>query len=240
MVNIEMIPTACPVCKQKSLTFEQDVIVCANCKAYRKPLNLLQKSVVWAKTRRLWGWRIIILAWFVFLLVQNWRNPSFAMNRFGNPFSALDLGIHELGHVLFAPFGEFMRIAGGSLFQCIFPLLWLVGFLQVRWYFAAAMSWCWLGLNLFDVAAYAADARARTLPLATGLAGLYEQGSDEVYDQAHDWYQLLSRTGNLQSDLAMAHFLRLAASIATFIGLILGLLLILNMFKHTASRQPTD
>lgn len=95
------------------------------------------------------------------MLVDNWNNPAYALNRLSDPFSALDFGIHELGHIIFAPLGEFMRKLGGSLFQCLFPLLWVIGFLQKRWYFAASMCLCWLGLNLFDIATYAADARAR-------------------------------------------------------------------------------
>jgi hypothetical protein len=164
------------------------------------------------------------------MLVQNWQDPMFAIARLGNPFSALDMGIHELGHILFTPFGEFMRIAGGSLFQCIFPLLWLVGFLQVRYYFAAAMCWCWLGLNFFDVATYAGDAQNRLLPLATGLGGIGAEDSEATYDAGHDWYQLLSRTDHLQSADAIAHFLRVAGTVAFIIGLIAGAILLTYMF----------
>jgi hypothetical protein len=34
----------------------------------------------------------------------------------------LNLVIHEAGHVVFRPFGEFLMIAGGSLFQVIVPV----------------------------------------------------------------------------------------------------------------------
>ncbi len=33
----------------------------------------------------------------------------------------VNLVIHEAGHIIFMPFGEFMMIAGGSLFQVIMP-----------------------------------------------------------------------------------------------------------------------
>lgn len=131
-----------------------------------------------------------------------------------------------------------MHILGGSLFQCLFPLLWMVGFYQKKWYFAAAMCWCWLGLNLFDVATYAADARARLLPLSVGPAGLGldQDQADAVYDQAHDWYQILSRLGHLQSDLAVANGLRIAGTIAFVIGFVLGGLLLLGMLKGFLQR----
>ncbi len=39
----------------------------------------------------------------------------------GNFLDLVDLPIHETGHLIFRLFGEFMMIAGGSLFQVIFP-----------------------------------------------------------------------------------------------------------------------
>lgn len=183
-----------------------------------------------------------ILFWFIVLLRANLRNPSFALNRLGNPFSALDMGMHELGHLLFSPFGEFMHILGGSLFQCIFPLLWLFGFLQKKWYFAATMCWCWLGINLFDVATYAADARARELPLAVGFGifGVDPTNPDAAYDQGHDWYQLLSRTNHLNSDLAIAQGLRVAAVAMFVIGLTLGIILLIQMLATSFRRTAHD
>ena len=38
----------------------------------------------------------------------------------------VNLVIHEAGHLIFSPFGEFMTIAGGSLFQVIMPALFVV------------------------------------------------------------------------------------------------------------------
>lgn len=175
------------------------------------------------------------MVWFLVVLVQNLKDPSFALNRFANIFSLIDFGIHELGHVIFRPFGEFMTILGGSLFQCLFPLLWMAGSLQKRWYFSAAMAWCWVGINLFDVATYAADARVRLLPLAAGPGSIGMDG-DEAYDRAHDWYQILSRMGHLDADLLVAQGLRTAAVVCFIIGFILGSLLIWQMIKGRLDR----
>ncbi len=235
-----MLPLNCPVCKQRAIAYDKDYVYCTSCSFYRRPLRWFQKPIAWASDRVLWAWRIPIIAWFIFTLFQHWRNSSLSLNRLNNPLNALNFGIHELGHFLFSFFGEFMHILGGSLFQCLFPILWMVGFLQKRWYFAAAMCWCWLGMNLFDVATYAADARARLLPLATGLAGLYEQGNDDFYDKAHDWYQILSRTNALESDLAIASGLRVAASIAFIVGIILGILLIARMAQVSIKKRSAS
>jgi len=237
-----MFPKKCPACKQKSISFDEDYIFCTNCPIYRRPLNLFLKAVVWARGKRFWAWRILVLAWFSTLLIQNIQNDSYAMSRSSNPLSFLDFGIHELGHVLFSPFGEFMHIAGGSLFQCLFPLLWLAGFMQKKWYFAASSCLCWLAINMFDVATYVADARARLLPLSIGVGvlGVDPTNSDATYDQAHDWYQLLSRTNHLNSDLAIAQGLRIAATLVFIAGLVLGCTLLVHMFVGTMKRRKND
>ena len=131
-----------------------------------------------------------------------------------------------------------MHILGGSLFQCLFPLLGLVGFLQKKWYFAASLCFCWLGLNLFDVATYVADARARLLPLSVGFGafGIDPSDTDSAYDHAHDWYQILSRTHHLNSDLTIAHGLRVAATVVFLIGLTLGAILLIQMFASSIQR----
>ncbi len=230
-----MLPTKCPACNRKTLVYYSDFVKCSNCSVYRKPLSLIRKPLVWANGK-LWWWRLPILIWFLYVLVLNLRDTSFALQRLRDPLTALDLGIHELGHILFQPLGQFMAIAGGSIFQIVFPILWFIGFLQKKWYFAASMCWCWLGMNLFDVATYAADARARLLPLATGLAGLYEQGSDETYDRAHDWYQMLSRLGKLEMDITIARGLRIAGISVFIIGLTAGSILIVQMLSSKFKR----
>lgn len=232
-----MLPRVCPACNNKSLSFNELEIFCQNCPIYRKPLVFWQKPLAWASTRH-WWWRLPILAWFVVMLVQNLKTPNSVVNRLSNPFSALNFGIHELGHQIFSIFGEFMHIAGGSIFQCLFPLLWMAGFLQKRWYFAASMCWCWFGLNLFDVARYAADARARLLPLSIGLGifGIDPTDTDAAYDRAHDWYQLLNRAGHLENDLTIASGLRIAATVAFCVGFLLGGILLYQMFAGWLKR----
>ena len=43
----------------------------------------------------------------------------------GSFLDNVDLAIHETGHLLFRILGEFMGIAGGSLFQVIFPAVFV-------------------------------------------------------------------------------------------------------------------
>jgi hypothetical protein len=225
-----MLQSACPVCKHMSLARDERYVYCTNCHAYRSRIKWYLRPVVWTMNRTGWWWRLPILGLFAYFLWQNWQDPLFALNRFANPFSAVDFGIHELGHFVFMPFGEFMHILGGSLFQCLVPLIAIAGFLQIRMYFAAAMCLCWLGLNFFDVATYIADAEMRVLPLAgPGSLGVGEDTAG-VLDQGHDWYQLLTRMGQLHNDLAIAGFMRGAATVVSILGLAIGAFMVVGMF----------
>lgn len=237
-----MFPTQCPICKQESLEYNDDETYCPKCLVYRKRLNIVQRQIIWARKRKYWGWRIAILLWFVVVLVQNIIDNDFSIQRTANPLSLFDFGIHELGHALFSFLGDFIHILGGSLFQLLFPLIVIAAFLQQKWYYAAALCWCWLGISLFDVATYVADARARLLPLAVGPAifSVDMSNPDAAYDRGHDWYQLLSRTGLLDFDLSIAFGIRVAAVIAFVIGFILAGFLLWHMAVGTKRRQSAE
>lgn len=222
-----MLPTTCPVCNHQPLSFDGPHAVCQHCRMYRKRLAFWQQPIAWARTRQ-WWWRVIPLGFFVLLFVQCLQSDTLQR---ANPVALLDFGMHELGHILFIPFGTFMTILGGSLFQCLFPLLWLGACWWKRWYFAAALCLAWFGYNLYDVAVYAADAQVRLLPLAT-------LGSD--YDQAHDWYQILTRLNALESTDVVAQALRAAAGGAMGLGLALAAGLLVIMFAGWYRRpDPT-
>jgi hypothetical protein len=199
---------------------------------YRKHLNFIQQVMVWARGK-LWWPRAIILVWLGFVYIQNLHDPKFALNRIANVFSAFDLGIHELGHILFIPFGAFMTILGGSLFQLLFPLAWIAVCVWKRWYFAACVCMCWLGYSLFDVAMYAADATNRELPLVS-----LDTSADP--NTAHDWFQILTRLGHLEWDQAVAHILRVAGSVSVVTGLIIGSVLVLYMLFSDDLSEPVE
>ncbi|MGV3523622.1 MAG: hypothetical protein ACO1RX_05325 [Candidatus Sericytochromatia bacterium] len=86
------------------------------------------------------------------------------------------LPIHEAGHLIFMPFGEFMHFLGGSLFQSVFPLAFSGHFLKQRDFFAACLILIWSGDSLIDVSFYVGDAYLQKMPLLGG---------------EHDWAVLL-------------------------------------------------
>src|SRR3982751_3943695 len=72
----------------------------------------------------------------------------------------VNLVIHEAGHLFFRPFGEFMMIAGGSLFQVIMPALFVGYFLYQHQFYSAAVVLFWVGESVLNVSVYAGDAVA--------------------------------------------------------------------------------
>lgn len=121
------------------------------------------------------------------------------------------LAIHEAGHVLFRPFGEFMMMLGGSLFQLIVPLIFVLYFARRGDRYAAAFVLFWLTASLFNLAAYIGDARAGELPLITGSR------SD------HDWTWLLIQTDMLEHDCGIARVVRASGWLSWAGGLLGGL-----------------
>jgi hypothetical protein len=98
----------------------------------------------------------------------------------------VNLIIHEAGHVIFMFFGNFMHILGGSLFQVLFPAVFVCYFYRRGEYFSASLVLFWVGQNLLNVSVYASDAIAMQLPLL---------GGDSV---GHDWNNLLTMTNTLK------------------------------------------
>src|SRR5438876_12257097 len=98
---------------------------------------------------------------------------------YGNVAIVTDVStaIHEFGHMLFMPFGipilgRTMVILGGSLFEVVFPLIFVGYFLWNREgkrdVHAAMVCLWWTAINVLSAAIYVGDARAGQLMLITG------------------------------------------------------------------------
>jgi hypothetical protein len=105
--------------------------------------------------------------------------------------------IHEFGHLLFRPFGEFMMNLGGTLFQAGLPLVFGAFFLaKNRDPFAAAVMLWWSAVAVIDTAPYVYDAQEPALILLTGRTG--DTGS-------HDFIDVLGDLGLLQHARSVAY-----------------------------------
>ena len=118
----------------------------------------------------------------------------------GSFLDLVDLPIHEFGHILFRPFGEFLTIAGGSLFQVIMPAIFVGYFVWNEKYYSAAIVLFWVGQSILNVFVYASDAVVMQLVLLGGLTG--SEGS------FHDWNYLLTETGLIGSTKTVAGLIR--------------------------------
>lgn len=103
-----------------------------------------------------------------------------------------DLVFHEAGHMLFAPFGQFLTVLGGSLTQVLIPVIAAIAFLRQEEPFSASICTWWAGQNLVDLAPYIADARALQLVLLGGHTGAEVEG--------HDWEFILTQLGMMRLD----------------------------------------
>ena len=123
----------------------------------------------------------------------------------GSFLDLVDLPIHETGHLVFRPFGEFMMIAGGSLLQVIFPAIFVGYFIWHEKYYSAAIVVFWVGQSVLNVWVYASDAVVMQLMLTSGSTGA-EGGF-------HDWNYLLTETGLISSTKTIAGLIRLSGTL---------------------------
>jgi len=126
----------------------------------------------------------------------------------GRILDAVDLAIHETGHLLFAPFGELLSFLGGTIFQLAFPVAFVVYFWQRADRHAATVALWWVAQNCWNVSVYVRDARAQALPLVGG--------------GEHDWGYILGRLGWLAHDQALATDIHVAGAAIYVYSIVAG------------------
>ena len=162
-----------------------------------------------------WQWRLPLLAYLAFTASRGLTDPKAWIW-----WSGLTLGVHEMGHILFSPFGEFLAAAGGSITQLAAPVAvaWMLK-RQGDW-FGVAVGGSWLGYSLANLATYIADARAQELP----LVGMTD-------DPEHDWHYLLGRLGWLRHDARIAELTRAVSVVVLGASVVFGLWLCREMWR---------
>jgi hypothetical protein len=118
--------------------------------------------------------------------------------------------VHEGGHLVFAPFGKFLSVVGGTLLQLAVPLGLVAYFALQRQLPATALCLFFFFENFLGIAVYIADAHAMALPLVS-------MGSGEI---THDWYYILStlrllhRDGQIAAVVSFAGWSGMLATVA--------------------------
>ncbi len=156
-----------------------------------------------------------LLLWGAYFALSGWRSNVAGMSF----LHLINLPFHEFGHVLFRPFGEWLMFLGGSLFQCLLPvLLGGVFLLREKQVFSASVCLWWAGQNLVDIAPYIGDARA----MALSLVGEYSEEVADMREFRHDWHNILDRVGLLRWDgglASLSHSLGSLLMLAALIGM---------------------
>jgi hypothetical protein len=165
---------------------------------------------------KLWWPRAPLIVWFGFTIRGHLEDPWYR-----SLWDGLNLGVHELGHILFSPGGEWWGVAGGSLAQILVPMVAALLFYRQRDWFAIAVAAFWLGTSLVNVAIYMADARDLLLPLVSMGGG----------DVIHDWNYLFWEAGVLHRDKAIGAVVRKAGIITMLAGMGSGAWILLVMAR---------
>jgi hypothetical protein len=202
--------TACPRCAHAPLPQDQSLpAACPGCgvilakigaRPVRAPKDKLEIQdqtglhAFWLQVPDVvdaWHWRarIALLAgfawWTLSLVAMDPRTGEIGRSFLHAPL----LVFHEAGHVIFWPFGEWMTIFGGSLFESLMPLIMAGALLRTnRDPFGASLATWLFGVSLLGTAAYVYDALEPQLILLGGNTGA---------DGPHDWIYLLETMGML-------------------------------------------
>lgn len=112
----------------------------------------------------------LLLAWWGY---ANYKDPGTSV------LHNIILPIHETGHIVFMAFGQYLYAAGGSIFQILFPGIFVGYFLWKGERYAATIPLWFVGISAMDIVPYIKDA-----PF----------GQIELIGGEHDWAYLLGET----------------------------------------------
>jgi hypothetical protein len=158
--------------------------------------------------------RLPVLIYFAYVGYRQYEEPV----GYASLFAAINLCIHEGGHLLLRPCGnEFLHVAGGTLAQLGAPLLCMVILLRQGEYFGIPFCLGWLSTNLIGVGVYMADARAQELPLVTAEGA----GSSEAVT-THDWAYLFGHFGLMNQDTTIGLWTRAVGTAVMLAALLTG------------------
>lgn len=112
----------------------------------------------------------LLLAWWGY---ANYKDPG------NSVLHNIILPIHETGHIVFMAFGQYLYAAGGSIFQILFPAIFVDYFLRKGDRYSATVPLWFVGISAMDLVPYIKDA---------------PYGEIELIGGEHDWSYLLGET----------------------------------------------
>jgi hypothetical protein len=137
--------------------------------------------------------RYALIAWTIFYAFVFYELLS--GGDFPKYMDGVFVPVHEGGHLLFAWFGQFIAVAGGTFLQLAAPAMLATYFAFRRQPQGVTFCMFFFFEQFGPIATYMADARAQDLPLLTVGSG------DDVI---HDWNYLFGKLGVLAHDTQIA------------------------------------
>lgn len=208
------------VARRDSALYRRGIVV-EPMEARKVLVALFEDARQWASGKNPWL-RGVLSLYLLYAFLRHVAEPLYR-----SWFSGITLAFHELGHLVFAPFGRTMMLLGGSLLQCLVPCgagLYLL--LRQRDYFGVAVCSFWLSFSTFELAVYVDDANRENLPLVS-LGGNPE----------HDWSTLLTEWRCLNAAQALARTARLFASAEGIFALALAAFLLWTMWRTRGASE---
>ncbi len=162
-------------------------------------MPMLSTMSIQPATRSLLTWKLTFQWVVAILAIVLLAALTYSRNGWTPWLSNVDLGIHELGHMLAFWAPELLVQAAGSLLQVAVPLGFAAYFFRARGdRLAALLMLAWAAESLNNVAVYIYDATRRALPLL----------GDDGSGAGHDWHNILSRLGLLEHTDGIAYAVR--------------------------------
>jgi hypothetical protein len=160
--------------------------------------------------------RLPLLAYLTYGGIRHTFDPMY-----NTWFAGITLAFHEMGHLLFLPFGRTLTFLGGSIMQLFVPTAAAIYLLlRQRDWFGLSVGGAWLGYSQWEMATYMADAVKEEL----GLVGF--SGNPE-----HDWNTLFGQWHLLSHCQGIATFVRICAFATWASSMALGAWLCWHMWK---------
>jgi len=184
------------------------------------PLRERLLDVPWNVPREVWYARLAVLVIMAIWGTSVWLGK---MTEMPQVLHLTVILFHEAGHVIFAPFGETMGVAGGTLGQLLIPLLCAVAMFRRGDNFGSAICLTWMGMSLMDASVYAYDAADPVLPLIGGGTGA---------DSFHDFVFLYDSFGQLDHARGWARLMNALGAIGMFAALAWAAVLLYLQREH--------
>ncbi|MDD5258342.1 MAG: hypothetical protein PHD29_00020 [bacterium] len=166
--------------------------------------ELIKTAKEWCRGKN-WIIRVPVVIWLAYIFVNYLRRPDYL-----STLGAFNYWVHEAGHLLALPFGQFLEAISGTLLECLIPVIFLIAFLKQGEFFGASFCFGWLSTCFF-------------------YASWYISTAQRTDNWNHDWYNILSCMGILMYNHQIAFLVKLAAVILMLFSIASGIWLLWQM-----------